>query len=151
VLWVARDAVMSYALGVFTATFLYAITALVGVDRGGSGRVPLISTVVVAVLLLASVGMFIALIQRIGLLQINRMPLFTGDLDSRAFLIFSSKRGSIKKRRLRYLGPSSAHKCFAKGARQAVAASNCQFLGRITSSMACTIPFVATISALVPG
>jgi len=40
VLWVARDAVMSYALGVFTATFLYAITALVGVDRGGSGRVP---------------------------------------------------------------------------------------------------------------
>jgi uncharacterized membrane protein len=79
VLWVARDPVMSHALGIFTATFLYAIAALVGVDRGGSGRVPLISTVAVAVLLLASVGMFIALIQRIGLLQINRMLAFTGD------------------------------------------------------------------------
>jgi uncharacterized membrane protein len=79
VLWIARDPVMSHALGVFTATFLYAIAALVGVDRSGSGRVPLISTVAVAVLLLASVGMFIALIQRIGLLQINRMLVFTGD------------------------------------------------------------------------
>ena len=75
----ARDPVMSHALGVFTATFLYAIAALVGVDRSGSGRVPLISTVAVAVLLLASVGMFIALIQRIGVLQINRMLVFTGD------------------------------------------------------------------------
>ena len=79
VLWIARDPVMSHALGVFTATFLYAIAALVGVDRSGSGRVPLISTVAVAVLLLASVGMFIALIQRIGVLQINRMLVFTGD------------------------------------------------------------------------
>src|SRR5580698_8355762 len=79
VIWIARDPVMSHALGVFTATFLYAIAALAGVDRSGSGRVPLISTVVVAVLLLASVGMFIALIQRIGLLQINRMLVFTGD------------------------------------------------------------------------
>jgi uncharacterized membrane protein len=79
VLWVARDPVMSHALGIFTATFIYAIAALVGVDRSGSGRVPLISTVAVAVLLLASVGMFIALIQRIGLLQINRMLVFTGD------------------------------------------------------------------------
>ena len=79
VLWIARDPVMSHALGIFTATFLYAIAALVGVDRSGSGRVPLISTMAVAVLLLASVGMFIALIQRIGLLQINRMLVFTGD------------------------------------------------------------------------
>ncbi len=79
VLWIARDPVMSHALGIFTATFLYAIAALVGVDRSGSGRVPLMSTVVVAVLLLTSVGMFIALIQRIGLLQINRTLVFTGD------------------------------------------------------------------------
>jgi len=79
VLWISRDPVMSHALGIFTATFLYAIAALVGVDRSGSGRVPLISTLAVAVLLLASVGMFIALIQRIGLLQINRMLVFTGN------------------------------------------------------------------------
>ncbi len=79
VLWIARDPVISHALGIFTATFLYAIAALAGVDRGGSGRVPLLSTWVVVVLLLASVGMFIALIHRIGLLQINRMLVFTGD------------------------------------------------------------------------
>ncbi len=79
VLWIARDRVMSHALGIFTATFIYAIAALVGVDRSGSGRVPLISTLAVGVLLLASVGMFIALIQRIGLLQINRILVFTGD------------------------------------------------------------------------
>jgi len=79
VLWIARDPVMSHALGIFTATFLYAIAALVGVDRSGSGRVPMLSTVAVGVLLLASVGMFIALIQRIGLLQVNRILVFTGD------------------------------------------------------------------------
>lgn len=79
VLWVARDPVMSHALGTFTATFLYAIGALAGIDRNGSGNVPFVSTVVVVALLLMSVGMFIALIQRISLLQINRMLVFTGD------------------------------------------------------------------------
>ena len=33
VLWVARDRVISHALGVFTATFLYALAALGGVAR----------------------------------------------------------------------------------------------------------------------
>jgi len=79
VLWVARDRVMSHALGTFTATFLYAIAALAGVDRSGSGRVPFVSGWVVVGLLLASVGMFISLIHRIGLLQVNRMLVFTGD------------------------------------------------------------------------
>jgi uncharacterized membrane protein len=79
VLWIARDAVMSHAIGVFIATFLYAIAALVGVDRNGAGKVPFVSAWVVVFLLLASVGMFISLIQRIGLLQVNRMLIFTGD------------------------------------------------------------------------
>jgi uncharacterized membrane protein len=79
VLWVARDRIVSHALGTFTATFLYAIAALAWVDRGASGRVPLLGAVAVVALLLASVAMFIALIQRIALLQINRMLTFTGD------------------------------------------------------------------------
>ena len=79
VLWIARDPVLSHSLGVFSATFLYAIAALAWLDRSNSGKVLLVSTWVVVVLLLASVGMFIALIHRIGLLQINRMLLFTGD------------------------------------------------------------------------
>ena len=41
VLWIARDPVMSHSMGVFTATFLYALAALAWVDRGGSGRVHL--------------------------------------------------------------------------------------------------------------
>jgi uncharacterized membrane protein len=83
VLWIARDAVISHAIGVFIATFLYAIAALVGVDRNGAGKVPFVSAWVVVFLLLASVGMFISLIQRIGLLQVNRMLIFTGDQGRR--------------------------------------------------------------------
>ena len=79
VLWIARDPVMSHALGIFTATFLYAIAALGGVDRSGSGDVPFVSAWIVVALLVASVGMFISLIHRIGLLQVNRMLIFTGD------------------------------------------------------------------------
>jgi uncharacterized membrane protein len=83
VLLIARDPVMSHAVGIFTATFLYAVAALVGIDRNGSGKVPFISTWVVVALLLASVAMFIALIQRIGLLQVNQMLIFTGDQGRR--------------------------------------------------------------------
>jgi uncharacterized membrane protein len=83
VLWIARDPVMSHALGTFTATFLYATAALAGVDRRGSGKVPFVSTWVVVALLVASVGMFISLIHRIGLLQVNRMLIFTGDQGRR--------------------------------------------------------------------
>jgi uncharacterized membrane protein len=79
VLWIARDPVISHAIGVFTATFLYALSALAWVDRGGSGRVPLASVVVVAALLIVSILMFISLIQRVSMLQITRMLVFTGD------------------------------------------------------------------------
>jgi uncharacterized membrane protein len=79
VLWIARDPVVSHAIGIFSATFLYAISALAWLDRGGSGKVPFFSAWVVVVLLLASVGMFIGLINRIGMLQINRMLIFTGN------------------------------------------------------------------------
>ena len=57
VLWIARDPVMSHSLGVFTATFLYAIAALAWVDRRDSGRVPLSGTVFVTALLVINVIM----------------------------------------------------------------------------------------------
>jgi len=79
VLLITRDPVTSHALGIFTATFVYAIAALTGVDRSGSGSVPYFSILLVFALVLASVGMFIALINRIGVLQINRTLIFTGD------------------------------------------------------------------------
>jgi uncharacterized membrane protein len=80
VLWVSRDPVLWHSMGMFNATFLYAIGAMVWVDRGGSGRVPLISGWTVIGLMLASIVMFTALIQRIGLLQVSRMLAFTGNL-----------------------------------------------------------------------
>lgn len=80
VLWVSRDPVIWHSIGIFTATFLYAIGAMAWVDRSGSGKVPFFSGWLVMILMIASVGMFVALIQRIGLLQVSRMLAFTGDL-----------------------------------------------------------------------
>ena len=79
VLWVARDPVVAHALGVFSATFLYGLMMLGWIDRDSLGRVPLLSIWFVLVLLLASMGMFIALIDRIGMLQVSSMLIFTGN------------------------------------------------------------------------
>ena len=97
VLWIARDPVISHALGVFTATFLYAIAALAGLDRGTVGRAPLISAWVVIGLLFASVALFISLIQRIGVLQINRMLNFTGDLGRKVIRTMYDSLDSAEK------------------------------------------------------
>jgi len=43
VLWVSRDPVIWHSIGIFTATFLYAIGAMAWIDRAGSGKVPLLS------------------------------------------------------------------------------------------------------------
>ena len=40
VLWIARDPFMKHALGIFTATFLYAIAALAWVGRNESSGFP---------------------------------------------------------------------------------------------------------------
>lgn len=84
VLWVARDPVFSHALGVFTATFLYALLFLTWVDRSGSGNVPLVGGWLVFGLLVASMGMFIVLIERVGLLQVSRMLIFIGNQGRKA-------------------------------------------------------------------
>ena len=84
VLWIARDPVLSHALGLFSATFLYALLFIAWVDREGTGRVPLISEYVIFGLLVGSMGAFIALIERVGRLQVNRMLIFTGDRGRQA-------------------------------------------------------------------
>jgi uncharacterized membrane protein len=96
VLWISRDPVMSHAIGLFTATFLYAIAALASLERSGSGKAPFISAWVVIVLLMASVAMFISLIQRLGLLQVNRMLIFTGDQGRRVITtIYPSTKSQV--------------------------------------------------------
>jgi uncharacterized membrane protein len=83
VLWLAEDPLISHALGVFTATFLYAIAAIAWVDRGNASTVPYASAHVVLLWLVASIAMFITLIQRVALLQVSRMLTFTGDQGRR--------------------------------------------------------------------
>jgi len=95
VLWIARDPVMSHALGIFTATFLYAIAALAGLDRSGSGKAPFISAWIVVALLFASVAMFVALIHQIGVLQINRMLIFIGDRGRKVIETTYAKPASV--------------------------------------------------------
>jgi uncharacterized membrane protein len=97
VLWVARDPIVSHALGVFISTFLYALVMLGWVDRNASGKVPFISSWLVLFLLVASMGMFIALIQRVALIQINRMLIFTGDRGRKSIeeMYSSAKRPSV--------------------------------------------------------
>jgi uncharacterized membrane protein len=81
--WLSRDPVIWHSIGVFTATFLYAIGDMIWIDRAGSGRVPFFSSLLVILLTLASVGMFVALIQRLAMLQISSMLAFTGNLGRR--------------------------------------------------------------------
>ena len=75
----ARDPPLFHAIGIFTATFLYAISAMAWVDRQSSGRVPFFSGWLVVGLLLASVGMFIRLVYSLNRLQIGNVLAFTGD------------------------------------------------------------------------
>jgi len=79
VLWLARDRVLFHALGIFVATFIYALCALAWVDRGGSGAVPLASALIVGVLLLVSMLLFSWLVQRLGNLQITNVLHLIGD------------------------------------------------------------------------
>lgn len=76
--WISRDPFLWHTVGVFIATFIYAEAALAWLDRKPA-KVPYGSTKLELALLLASVAMFIGLIQRIGLLQVSRMLQFTGD------------------------------------------------------------------------
>ncbi len=94
VLWVARDSVVSHALGVFSATFLYALIMLAWVDRSATGSVPFVSGWLVFVLLLASMGLFVALIERVGLLQVNRMLILISGQGRKAVNDLYPQRGS---------------------------------------------------------
>jgi uncharacterized membrane protein len=60
-----------HALGLFFATFAFALSALSWTDRGGSGAAPMISTYVVLALLVASMLAFAGLIRTIQDLQIQ--------------------------------------------------------------------------------
>jgi uncharacterized membrane protein len=78
VAWFGRDPVLFHALGLFTATFFYALATLAWIDRGGNGTVPLFSTLLVAVLLILSMMVFARLVQRLNDIQITNVLHFVG-------------------------------------------------------------------------
>ncbi|HMJ21201.1 MAG TPA: DUF2254 domain-containing protein [Terriglobales bacterium] len=83
VAWMSRDALLFHAIGVFTATFLYSVAALAWVDRLHDGKVPFFSVWLTVGLLLASVAMFVGLVQRLHRLQVDSVLNFTGDFGRR--------------------------------------------------------------------
>jgi len=79
VLYFARNPSLFHSLGVFVATFVYALCELAWVDRGGSGKVPLWSSLVVVALVIISMLLFARLIQRLNDLQISSVLKTIGD------------------------------------------------------------------------
>ena len=73
VIMFASSPTLFHTLGIFIATFLYSLAALVWTDRGGSGRVPLFSTLLVAILLIVSMMAFTRLVQSLNDLQIHNV------------------------------------------------------------------------------
>ena len=76
----ARDPLLFHALGIFFATFTYALATTTWIDGEGSGRVPVLSWTIALVLLIASLLMFTLLVRRVGDLQISSTLRFIGDL-----------------------------------------------------------------------
>ena len=70
VAWFGRDPVLFHSLGLFSATFLFAIAAIAWTDRAGNGKVPLFSFLLVQLLLILSMIVFARLVSRLNDLQI---------------------------------------------------------------------------------
>ena len=79
VIWLARSAVINHSIGLFTATFVYALAAVAWINRGGSGLIPPLTVWFAVGLLLASLALFVLLVERVGLLQVTRVLAFAGD------------------------------------------------------------------------
>jgi uncharacterized membrane protein len=69
----ANSPTLYHTLGIFFATFAYSLAALAWTDRGGSGEVPLFSTMLVNVLLIVSMLAFARLIRSLNDLQIQNV------------------------------------------------------------------------------
>lgn len=77
--WLAGSALMRHSLGLFTATFLFALAALAWIDRSNTGKVPLLTVWFAILLLLASIVAFVLLVERLSMLQISRVLAYAGD------------------------------------------------------------------------
>jgi len=69
----ADSPTLYHTLGIFFATFAYSLAALSWTDRGGSGEVPLFSTMLVIALLVVSMLAFVGLVRSVNNLQIHNV------------------------------------------------------------------------------
>jgi len=76
----SRDPVLFHGIGIFTATFIYALVALAWVNRANTGKVPFLTTAMVLLLLMASVMVLARLVQRLSLLRITNVLSFVGHM-----------------------------------------------------------------------
>jgi uncharacterized membrane protein len=67
------DPTLFHTLGIFFASFAYSLVALIWTDHGGSGTVPLFSTLLVMTLLIVSMIAFARLVQNLNNLQIHNV------------------------------------------------------------------------------
>lgn len=79
VLLFGRDPILFNSLGMFFATFIYALAELVYVDRNGDGKVPFFSTLFVGALLTLSIVLLALLVQRMSQLQITNVLRIVGN------------------------------------------------------------------------
>lgn len=79
VIWLARSAAITHAIGLFTATFVYSLGAVAWINRDGSGLIPPLTVWFAVLLLMASLAMFVLLVERVGMLQVTRVLAFAGD------------------------------------------------------------------------
>jgi uncharacterized membrane protein len=77
--WFAKDPTTFHSLGIFFAAFSYSLATLAWVDRADSGKVPLISSLLVLALLVVSLLSFSRLVQRLTDLQITNVLCLIGD------------------------------------------------------------------------
>jgi uncharacterized membrane protein len=73
-----EDRVIRHALGMFIATFLYTLVALLEIDRAGADRVLGLTLLVALLLVLGSIVMFLALLQRLSVLQVSNVLRMVG-------------------------------------------------------------------------
>jgi uncharacterized membrane protein len=141
---------MSHALGIFTATFLYAVAALTGVDRGGSVKVPFISAWIVVALLLTSVTMFISLVHRIGVLQVSRMLIFTGDQGRRVIeIMYQSSQPAASSRAYDFRRSSSTQTLVHHGKPRSIQAIDVAHLVAVAKGADAVIEVVVAVGDTV--
>jgi uncharacterized membrane protein len=150
VLWISRDPVLSHSIGIFTATFLYALAALAWVDRSGSGRVPFVGIGVTTLLLVVSVVMFISLIQRVSMLQVTRMLIFTGDQGREVIeKLYPSLDTSATPYAPDLLTAGSVQTLFHHGHPMAIRSVDISALMRVATEAACAIEMTVSVGDTV--